>query len=434
MSHIVRKPGVLAGTRVAVFLALVHAVNDVLTAILGALLPTLQARFAASTTTLAVLVAAFSISSSVTQPFLGAVADRVGLRQVAGIGVALAAVSLSLVGVAGSMALLLALLILGGIGSAALHPVATSIVGGPSAKNPGLAVGQFTAGGMVGFAAGPVLVLFLISRWGTDATPWLMIPGLLLAVGVLTLLPVWEPHSTGHLRRVFDRRLLASGPILKLTSAAVLISLTFITVTSAVPLWLVADQGLATDAPLLGWTLGVFSLMAGLGAVVGGAIAARVGYGRTTALSLTAAVPALIAVLLVPPGAWTLVTAAVAGLFIYASQPLLIVAAQNHAPQAPAAAAGIVIGVGHAVAGLLYVGVGALQGAFGLAPTMAVTFTLLIPAAVIATRALRGRDGSDMGPSPASMLPTEGNAGRGDGLSTTPPPAQQDLALRSVRR
>ncbi len=309
---------------------------------------------------------------------------------------ALAAVSLSLVGVAGSVALLLALLVLGGIGSAALHPVSTSIVGGPSAQHPGLAVGLFTAGGMAGVAAGPVLVLFLVSRWGTDVTPWLMIPGFVLALGVLTLLPVWEPHSTGHLRRVFDRRLLASGPIVQLTAAAVLISLVFITVTSAVPLWLVADRGLGTDAPLLGWALGVFSLTAGLGAVAGGAIGARLGYGRTTALSLTAAVPALIAVLLVPPGAWTLVAAAVAGVLVYASQPLLIVAAQNYAPQAPAAAAGIVIGIGHALAGLLYVGLGALQGVFGLAPTMAATFALLVPAAGIAIRALPVGDGEQV--------------------------------------
>lgn len=389
MPHVIRQPGVLAGTRIAVFLSLVHAVNDVLTAILGALLPTLQARFGASTTTLAVLVAAFSISSSVTQPVLGALADRVGMRQTAGVGVALAAVSLSLVGVAGSVPLLLALLILGGIGSAALHPVATSIVGGPSSRNPGLAVGLFTAGGMIGFAAGPVLILYLISRSGADVTPWLMIPGLALAVGVFALLPNWEPHGTGRLRRIFDHRLLFSGPIARLTVVAVLVSLAFITFTSAVPLWLVDEYGLATDAPLLGWALGIFSLTAGLGAVGGGLLGARLGYGRTTAASLAAAAPALLAVLFVAPGAATLVTAAVAGALLYASQPLLIVAAQNSAPQAPAAAAGIVIGIGHALAGLLYVGSGVLQGTIGLAPTMAVTFGLLIPAALLAPHALR---------------------------------------------
>jgi FSR family fosmidomycin resistance protein-like MFS transporter len=153
--HVITRPGVVSGTRMAVFLALAHAVNDVLTAILGALLPTLQVRFAASTATLALLVAVFTISSSVTQPVLGALADRAGQRRVAGAGVALAAISLSLVGVAHSIPLLLTLLVLGGVGSAALHPVSTSIVGGPSSKNPGMAVGLFTAGGMAGFAAGP---------------------------------------------------------------------------------------------------------------------------------------------------------------------------------------------------------------------------------------------------------------------------------------
>lgn len=390
MPHVIRQPGIVAGTQMAVFLALVHAVNDVLTAILGALLPTLQARFAVGTTTLALLVAAFSVSSSVTQPVLGALADRLGLRLVAGIGVALAAVSLSLVGVAGSVPTLLVLLILGGIGSAALHPVSTSIVGGPSAKNPSLAVGLFTAGGMAGFAAGPVLILYLVSRYGTEVTPWLMLPGLTLAVGVLTLLPIWEPHTTGRLTRLIDRRAL-DRPIWTLTAAATLVFLALVAFTSAVPLWLVAEHGLATDAPLLGWTLAVFSLAAGFGAVAGGGLGARFGYARTATTSLLAAVPPLLAVLVLPPGAPTLIAAAIAGALLYANQPLLIVAAQNAVPSAPAAAAGIVIGVGNAAAGLLYIAVGALQGLIGLAPAMALTFALLAPAALLARTALDTR-------------------------------------------
>ncbi|MDQ4138290.1 MAG: MFS transporter, partial [Actinomycetota bacterium] len=142
MSHVIRRPGILAGSKMAAFLAVVHAVNDALTAVLGALLPMLHARFAANTTTLAILVAVWSVSSSVTQPFLGALAERVGLRRVAAIGVALAAISLSLVSTAGNVILLALLLVLGGIGSAALHPVSTSIVGGGTAKHPGLAVGM----------------------------------------------------------------------------------------------------------------------------------------------------------------------------------------------------------------------------------------------------------------------------------------------------
>ena len=384
MPHIVREPGVLSGTRMAAFLALVHAVNDVLTAVLGALLPTLQARLAAGTTTLALLVAAFTISSSISQPLLGALADRRGLREVAGLGVAVGAVALSLVGVVGSVPLLLVLLVLGGLGSAALHPVSTSIVGGPAANNPGLAVGLFTAGGMTGLAVGPILILYVVSRYGAAATPWLMVPGLLLAIGVVALLPRFEPHNAGRLSSSLDRHLF-TGRIGWLTMAAALMSLAYIAFTSAVPLWLVQSHGVATDATLLGMTLGAFSVGAGVGAVAGGGVGARFGYARTTAVSLLAAVPVLSAVLVVPPGGLTFVFAAAAGALLYASQPLVIVAAQVAAPRNPTAAAGVVLGVGTGAAGLLYVGVGALQDLLGLAPAMTLTFLLLVPAAVIAS-------------------------------------------------
>jgi FSR family fosmidomycin resistance protein-like MFS transporter len=388
MPHVIRRPGRVNGLTLAVFLALVHAVNDTLMALLGALLPTLQTRLAATATTLALLVAAFNVSSSVAQPWLGAFADRVGLRQIAAAGVALVAVSLSLVGVAGSVLALLALLVLGGVGSAALHPVATSIVGAPSAANPGLAVGLFTAGGMAGFAAGPVLILYLVAEYGLGVTPWLMAPGLALAAGLLVLLPDWEPHRRPRTPRVVDRRLF-TGPVGRLTAASALISLVFITVTSAVPLWLATARGLAADAPLLGWVLAAFSLGAAAGAVAGGALARRYGYARTTTVSLLAAIVPLTGLLLAPPGALTVAAAGAAGALIYASQPLLIVAAQNAAPHAPAAAAGVVLGIGTAIAGAAYIAVGAAQDAVGLTPAIAATFLLLIPAAAVAGRALR---------------------------------------------
>jgi hypothetical protein len=36
MPHTIRKPGILGGTTLAVFMTLVHTVNDAMTAILGA--------------------------------------------------------------------------------------------------------------------------------------------------------------------------------------------------------------------------------------------------------------------------------------------------------------------------------------------------------------------------------------------------------------
>src|SRR6266545_852619 len=167
MPHIIRKPGILGGTTLAVFMTLVHTVNDAMTAILGALLPTLQVRFDAGPTALALMVAVFWIASSVTQPVFGALGEDVGLRVFGCVGVLMASTFLSLIGVASELWLVFVLLVIGGLGSAALHPIGTTIAGSQA----------------------------------SNAT-----------VGVGLLLPQWEPHPRRPLRRLFDLR-LARGPV-----------------------------------------------------------------------------------------------------------------------------------------------------------------------------------------------------------------------------
>ena len=391
MPHVVTRPGRLYGAPLAVLLAVVHGVNDALTAILGALLPALQVRLDVGPATLATLVAVFAISASASQPTLGALADRFGLRRFAAVGVGLAAVSLSLVGVAGSPALLALVLILGGLGSAALHPAAASIVGGPHVAKPGLAVGLFTAGGMAGFAAGPVVVLMLVANQGLEATVWLMIPGVLLAGLLIWLLPDYEPHSIRGTRVSAFERSSVNRRTLALTGVMALTGLVFLTFTSTVPLWLVGERHLATNAPMLGWVLATFSLGAGLGAVVGGVAGPRFGYGTTASVSLLGAGAMFISMLTLPVDWPFLVAAALAGLLLYISQPLLIVAAQEASPAAPTAAAGLVFGGGSGLAGLLYLAVGALQAHLGATAAILVSVSLLLPAAALAISALRPR-------------------------------------------
>jgi FSR family fosmidomycin resistance protein-like MFS transporter len=381
MPHELRKPGVLQGTALAVFLALVHTVNDAITAILGALLPTLQDRFDASPTLIALMVATFWIASSVTQPIFGSLAEDVGLRLVCTLGVVFASLFLSLIGVAPALYLVFVLLVIGGLGSAALHPVGMTIAGGPNVRNRALGVGFFAAGGMIGFALGPVLILYLVSRGGTDATPWLMIPGLLLGIAVYALLPVWEPHGRRPLRALFDWTLIR-GPLGLLALGGSFAALAFVSFTSSVPLWLVREHGYDTDAALIGWTLSVFALGAGVGSLLGGALAPRLGRGPTIVGSLLASGLPLAGVLTVEPASPAFFAAAgLAGALLYTSSPVVVVVAQDLAPQAPAAASGMVIGLTAAVAGAVYIGLGRLQEAIGLDAGIAVGFAMVVPAA-----------------------------------------------------
>ena len=384
MPHVLAKRGIFEGTALAVFLALVHTVNDAITAMLGALLPTLQARFDASPTVLALMVATFWIASSLTQPVFGALAEDVGLRVIGALGIVGASLFLSLVGVAPELFLVFVLLVIGGLGSAALHPVGMTIAGGPTVQNRALGVGFFATGGMIGFALGPLAILYVVSRFGTDGTPWLMVPGLLLGIAVFALLPIWEPHGRRPLRALFDWGLMR-GPLGALALGGSLAAVAFVTFTSSVPLWLVREHGYDTDAGLIGWTLAVFALGAGIGALLGGFLAPRVGRRVTIIGSLLLAGLPLAGVLIFEPGSIAFfLSAACAGALLYTSSPVTVVVAQDLAPHAPAAASGMIVGMTSAVAGVLYVGLGRLQEAIGLDAGIAVGFAMVVPAALTA--------------------------------------------------
>ncbi|MEU1389621.1 MULTISPECIES: hypothetical protein [unclassified Nonomuraea] len=162
------------------------------------------------------------------------------------------------------------------------------------------------------------------------------------------------------------------------------------TFTSSMPLWLVREHGVAADAGLLGWTLAVFSLAAGLGALLGGVLAPRVGRRRALIGSLAAApVPLIAIVTLEPGGVPYFLAAALAGALLYVGSPITVVIAQDLAPGEPASAAGMVLGVSAAAAGALYAALGRLQEAVGLGVGMVTGFALAVPAALVVLMVLR---------------------------------------------
>lgn len=252
------RPRSLHGGLLTGFVALIHTANDLFTTGFAALLPSLQARFELTEASVAVVVGALWMSASLIQPVFGSLACRVGRRTVAAAGLALTSVLLSLVAVVPAFYLLLPLVLLGGLGSAALHPVGTSLSRSAGGTRPGLAVGVFGAAGELGFALGPVVMLYVVSRYGLAAAPWLMLPGVALAALALVLIPKDQP--TGDVCPAWLDTTLLRGPVGRLVGASVLINVAFITAMSAVPIWMVRSGALAVDSPLIAWTLFVFSL------------------------------------------------------------------------------------------------------------------------------------------------------------------------------
>lgn len=377
------RKGVITGTGLSLLLVLAHSANDAFANILSVLLPTLQARFTLSETVLASFVAVVSISSNVLQPVMGALSDRWGKRRLAALGLIAGSVLMSLLAVAPSVWTLVLLLAVGGLGSAAFHPAASSMVRAAS-RREGLSVGIFTAGGPFGSAVAPVVVLAVIANYGTSAVPYLAIPGVLIGLVLLFFAPP-QARSPKHNRpKLFDLDLFM-GPIGVLCAVGVLRSLAYVTFLNAMPLWLVGTQGVASDGAIIGWTLGVYNAAAALGVVVSGALDDKVSRRLLVVGSILLALPLMAMTLFVPVGSTLFfITVALAGMAANAAIPLLIVSAQDLAPHAVATASGMLMGLTWGTAGVLYLGMGALQSALGLTPAILIGYLFLIPAAVLA--------------------------------------------------
>lgn len=374
----------LTGSALAAFLTMVHLATDAFTSMFAVLLPTVQVRYGLTETGLALLVATLAFSASVTQPLMGALADRVDRRFVAALGVVLSAILISLIGVVPTAPLLVGLLLIGGLGSAAFHPAGTSIARAAMGENAGLAVALFSAGGTLGIALGPVLVLVVVSGFGLQGTRWLLLPGLVLGLITCLVVPPQPRCTGGGCPKLVDGRLI-KGPVGLLTVAGVLASIAFVTFTSAMPLWLVAERGLGRDDPLLGWTLSVFSLSAALGGIGAGALTKLVSRRALVTGSMLLAPLPLLAIFRLEPGTPSFFLAvALAGGLGNAGMPLLLVTAQDLAPHAVGTASGMLMGFSTGSAGLLYVGIGRLQELLGLGPAMGLSYLTLIPGGLVA--------------------------------------------------
>jgi MFS transporter, FSR family, fosmidomycin resistance protein len=374
---------------VSALLVIVHATNDAFAGMLAALLPTFQVRFALTETVLAALVATLSFSSSVTQPVFGSLADTFGRRRVGALGVMTCSALLSLMAVAPSLWLLFALLFLGGLGSAAFHPAGTGIARGVGGRRKGLVMAVFSAGGTAGLALGPLVIGALLMTGRLHLSPLLMLPGLLGGLAMMWLVPQQARPPRGTRPKLFDMTLLR-GPVGVLAASGILRSISYTTFVNAMPLWLVAHRGLATDSAVIFWALATFSIAAGAGGIVAGALERRLPRQWLITGSMLAALAPLALLFVLPPGSWAFFACvALAGATVNAGLPLMVVAAQDLAPHAMGTASGFMMGFTWGVAGVLYIGIGALQEALGIGIAMALSFATLVPSALLAALVLR---------------------------------------------
>jgi FSR family fosmidomycin resistance protein-like MFS transporter len=303
-----------------------------------------------------------ALASALSQPFFGTLFDRFGFTASLYLAPLLTGLLVSGLGIAPSFPVFLAVLFLGCLGSAAFHPKGASVTPTLSGSHPEMGMAVFSAGGNLGYAAGPAVLAFYVTAFGLSATPLLALPAAAVALCLFLLLPARELKArTARAARPTWRAILSSP-----RDRAVLLRLVFINFCLTV-----AVRGLSTFLPVFMARLSIpvtsigilFTLMLALGAVASvfvSSLARKTGKRVLVLSSIVLGVPLAVLGYLAFPSAPGSVLIVAAGTVLTFSNPLLILMAQKHSGGSPAMASSLIMGFSWGLAGLSMVPLGAI--------------------------------------------------------------------------
>jgi FSR family fosmidomycin resistance protein-like MFS transporter len=358
--------GARSGIDPAVYrLAGAHFVSDAFSNLYAPLLPALIPRLGLSLTAAGTLAMLFQLSASVSQLGFGHLADRWRPRLLMVAGPMVSVTILSFIGVAWSPLTLGLVLVAGGLGASAFHPIAATLVHRLGGRRRGLAMSIHITGGSIGYALAPVLFAPFVGRFGLSSTPLLALPGLALLAAVLPGAPRVAPFGAGT-RVGFGALRPYARPLTLLYLIVVLRTTTSLSLATFVPV-LLTRQGWSVG--MAGVAVSVYLFAASMGGFTGGPMADRFGSKRVIAGSLLLAVPLLVTATRM--SGWPLVVMlTIGGFFLQSTLPVNVTFAHQIAPVSAATVSSLMMGFAWGTGGLTAPLVGSLADVFGIQATL----------------------------------------------------------------
>lgn len=278
-------------------LSTAHAVLDSYSSFLFQLLPVMTLRLGLKPAQAGLLTPLLMISSSLMQPVYGMISDRYLKRSMAVFGPLVAAVFLSLLGTATSLPMLMAFVVIGGMGVGAFHPQGAAMVSRAASadglgKHQGMVMSVFSSAGTVGYAMGPILIASAVSLFGLENSWYTMGWGVAMWALMFSYCPSLERVERAENAPSLKQSLRAVWvPLTLLYFAVVLRSAVSVSVQTFLPFAL-QSNGMTDNER--SWILAGFILFGGIGGFFGGALADRFGARRVTMLAMLLATPLLV--------------------------------------------------------------------------------------------------------------------------------------------
>ncbi len=373
MEHPARQPW-----KRTAYLFLGHLLNDGYSSFLAPLLPLLIQRLDLSFALAGFLGTIRILTNSLMQPWLGHLVDRAQRPSLVVVGPILTVAAMSLIGRAGSYPLLLAIMLVSGLGTALFHPAAAALVAVGIHERRGLLMAFFSSGGTFGGALAPIIIVAYTQAFDLKSTPWLLIPGLLVVLAFAAPLRRVLPE---RVRRTHERFRLSHLPsrffllwaviVLRAASATAFASFLAVLVTAR-----------GGSALVGGASISAFLLTGAIGSFFAGNLSDR--WGRKAVLlgSMLFSTP-LYLLFLHGPTAFLLPAIAAAGLFALSATPVGVVAAQECLPGRTGLVSGLVMGLAWGVGGLALTPIGWLADRFGIIAIMSYVSVLPLIAAAL---------------------------------------------------
>lgn len=375
-------------------LSTAHAVLDSYSSFLFQLLPIMTVRLGLKPAQAGLLTPMLMISSSLMQPVYGMISDRYLKRSMAVFGPLVAAVFLSLLGTATSLPMLMAFVVIGGIGVGAFHPQGAAMVSRAASSDglgryQGMVMSVFSSAGTVGYAMGPILIAASVSLYGLEHSWYTMGWGIAMWLLMFRYCPSLERvERTANAPSLKDALRAAWAPLTLLYFAVVLRSAVSVSVQTFLPFAL-QSNGMSDNER--SWILAGFILFGGIGGFFGGALADRFGARRVTLLAMLLATPLLVGAFSTS-GSPSYILLMFGGTMLNLPIPISVVMAQRMVPGGASTVSALMMGFAWGAGALMAPLTGVLSGRLGFFQALLIVSFLPLASAALLWRYPKDED------------------------------------------
>ncbi|MCL1847523.1 MAG: MFS transporter [Coriobacteriia bacterium] len=375
-------------------LTLGHTCTDITQGALPAMLPFLIMSYDLSYAAAAALVFANSIVSALIQPLFGYLGDKVDHPWFMALGVLLAGVGIAGMGLINSYWFIFCCAMVMGTGVALFHPEGGKLANVVAGKDKGTGISNFSVGGNLGFAFGPILAVFALSTWGMRGTLIFLIPTIGAAIILFSQSKAYQRLTIKEAQRISESDTpdqkddwVGFSKAITLNTMRAIVGNGMITF---IPLYWIAVMGQSQEAGAL--ILTAYSLVGAVGSFFGGRIADRVGFKRMVTLSIGLLGPLMLIFLQIdqiPLATVVLLLFALSQNMGYAP---MVALGQAYLPNRIGFASGISLGVVVSMGGVAAPGIGAIGDVWGLRASMLTIATVAFVGLAAASLLFMGRN------------------------------------------